>query len=324
MQWLLDYYKLPGLAQSLKGGRRWKKYNEWNTNLMAQELYIFYANMWQNIFEWKTDIPTFNGRALERVLFFYGKAVFFQDAVPAVKDYVVAAENGLEAKYWTTPVNLTGKINLYNEFTEREAFAYDFRKNLRFDNSVLIRNNYSMTPSQYAVQAFTDRMVTGHRTLDMVLYHMRMQTTIVATEEERDSIDRYYNDINNFQPSAVVTRTFYDEERVRTIGGAPSTGTAIVDMWDHIHQLENQMNTRMGINNSNSDKKERLNVDETNANNQLIENAIGVMLDVRKEAAEQMSELAGIEITVDIRHKEEKHNVVVQQGGTEPPSQNAG
>jgi hypothetical protein len=81
---------------------------------------------------------------------------------------------------------------------------------------------------------------------------------------------------------------------------------------DTKHDIWNEALTFLGINNANTDKRERLNGDEVNANNEFIEHNILFMLESRQEAAKAISKMTGLNITVKIREVE--GNVEVHAG----------
>ena len=66
----------------------------------------------------------------------------------------------------------------------------------------------------------------------------------------------------------------------------------------------NELLTFLGINNSNTDKKERLLVDEVNSNNDFILVNIDHMYDERKRAVEEINKKFNLNITVDKREVE--------------------
>ena len=61
--------------------------------------------------------------------------------------------------------------------------------------------------------------------------------------------------------------------------------------------------TRYGINNANTDKRERLNTDEVNANNQLVSLSGDIGLLCRKEACKKFNNLYGTNIDVKMRRE---------------------
>ena len=61
--------------------------------------------------------------------------------------------------------------------------------------------------------------------------------------------------------------------------------------------------TFLGINNANTEKRERLITDEVEANNEHIDLSAECMLKARQRAAEQINELFGTNITVKLRRE---------------------
>ena len=65
-----------------------------------------------------------------------------------------------------------------------------------------------------------------------------------------------------------------------------------------------RLSVALGINNNNTDKKERLLVDEVNANNEFILVNIDHMYEERKKACEEINRKFGLNITVNRREVE--------------------
>jgi hypothetical protein len=73
---------------------------------------------------------------------------------------------------------------------------------------------------------------------------------------------------------------------------------------DHKNSLMNELLTFLGINNNNVNKRERVIVDEVNANNDFILVNIDHMFDEREKAAEEINNKFGLEIKVEKREVE--------------------
>jgi hypothetical protein len=67
------------------------------------------------------------------------------------------------------------------------------------------------------------------------------------------------------------------------------------------NKMWNECMTFLGVDNANTDKKERAVDDEIQANNEQIELSAHAMLKARERAAEAMSALCGKKITVSVR-----------------------
>ena len=70
-----------------------------------------------------------------------------------------------------------------------------------------------------------------------------------------------------------------------------------------LHKIEEEFNTRIGIPNANTDKRERLITDEVNANNVETSILAAGWLDHIKRGADMVREMYGEEILVDWRYK---------------------
>ena len=66
----------------------------------------------------------------------------------------------------------------------------------------------------------------------------------------------------------------------------------------------NEAMSFMGLNNANTDKRERLVDDEVNANNEQIEASIEVMLASRQQACEEINKMFDLNISVELRNQE--------------------
>ena len=70
----------------------------------------------------------------------------------------------------------------------------------------------------------------------------------------------------------------------------------------------NECMSFLGLNNANTDKKERMITDEVNANNELIEMFLWVMLNTRQEACREIKEKFGIDVQVKVRDFKKEGN----------------
>ena len=83
----------------------------------------------------------------------------------------------------------------------------------------------------------------------------------------------------------------------------------------------NEALTFLGINNANTDKKERLITDEVRANDEQLYIARQIMLNARKQACDEINKMFGLNIDVEFRGEEERQQMMLE--ATSQP-QNAG
>jgi hypothetical protein len=86
---------------------------------------------------------------------------------------------------------------------------------------------------------------------------------------------------------------------------------------DKVHELKrsimNDFLTTVGINNANINKKERLNSDEVNANNDEVKTIESVMFENIKESFERVNDVSGLGFTVEERFDREYIDSQVKQ-----------
>ena len=75
------------------------------------------------------------------------------------------------------------------------------------------------------------------------------------------------------------------------------------DILEAMRRVENEFCTRIGINNTNTDKRERMNVDEVNANNEEVQSIPALWLETLQDGCKKTRDMFGIEISVDWRYK---------------------
>ena len=74
----------------------------------------------------------------------------------------------------------------------------------------------------------------------------------------------------------------------------------------------NECLTTLGINNANTEKRERLITDEVEANNEMIEICSDVMLKAREEACKRINNMFGLNIKVRRRTREELEDIGIK------------
>jgi hypothetical protein len=66
--------------------------------------------------------------------------------------------------------------------------------------------------------------------------------------------------------------------------------------------------TSIGLNNANTEKKERLITDEVNANNDATYSKVELWLDTLQKSCRKVKNMFGVDISVDWRNRKEIHN----------------
>lgn len=173
------------------------------------------------------------------------------------------------------PTINSSQLNIYGEFPDVMAFGWNgFNKqytNYMYgtDNTdaeaVICRDNDMMYPMINIIWMYAKRLTDTMRTLDITARKLKTPYFITCDEAQKSSIKKILEDVDFNQDSIIANRsTMPNEFNVLQTGVQPES---VRVLWEHYSNLESEIRTFLGINSAaNLDKKERLVVDEAQAN----------------------------------------------------------
>lgn len=245
-------------------------------------------NLTLNMFEWKGLPKTVNVRYLEKQLYDTGRIAF-----------VNIEGMGIFALQCT----LGGQLNMYNEPTTIRTVSHDQKVSREFDtrsnDCVLMYNDYSRKPTRWIVEMFAKRIDQIERTIDMNVYGQRSPYIVMMKDEKQLlAFKNIFKDIENMENVVYASKKLGDIEQDIII--SPTVTPYVSDkLADLKHDYWNEFYTFVGIDNANTDKRERLNQDEVNSNNGQILAQREIMLKERQAACKLINEKFGLEVSVD-------------------------
>lgn len=238
-----------------------------------------------NTFQWVNLPDTVDARYMELILCERGKVCFFQDEVVG---------------FMALPVNEYGNLNVYNYPTEHGIYAVNgYNKNRNIEDSVVIYNNYLRLPTVLTLSLYAERLSKIQRTIDVNIGACKTPYIIVATENQRLALENAFNQIDENKPALFFT----NEMNLDNIKALDLKTPYVSDKLTLLkHDVWNEAMTFLGIENSNTDKKERMITDEVNSNDGQIEASRFNMLDARLEACEKINKMFGLKISCKFRN----------------------
>lgn len=238
-----------------------------------------------NTFEWVNLPDTVDARYMELILCERGKVCFFQDELVG---------------FMALPVNEYGNLNVYNYPTEHQIYAVNgYNKNRNIEDSVVIYNNYLRLPTVLTLSLYAERLSKIQRTIDVNIGACKTPYIIVATENQRLALENAFNQIDENKPALFFT----NEMNLDNIKALDLKTPYVSDKLTLLkHDVWNEAMTFLGIENSNTDKKERMITDEVNSNDGQIEASRFNMLDARLEACEKINKMFGLNISCKFRN----------------------
>ena len=237
-------------------------------------------------FEWEGLPDSIPARYIEQVLYDYGRVLFFRDP-----------ELGLMCLKCTP----SGHFNAYHEpikWTVTAAHYANSGVQIDAEESVLIRNNYDVLPTDWTIRLFANRLYETEMTIQINVAAQKTPIILLCDEKQRLTIKNLYRQYKGNEP--VI---FGDKDLSRDAISSVRTDAPFVadKLMKYKHDTWNEAMSFLGIENSNTDKRERLITEEVTANNESTQMAAAVMLLTRQEAAKQISQMFDINVSVKLR-----------------------
>lgn len=267
-----DYVKeLMGQALTGVGAQFIANYADNDHRVQYAENYRALAEMARSRFEW-TGLPdTVSSRYIEKALFEYGTVVFFRDSPETTNAFFALRGNGY------------GRKNMYDEFTRFQITAPNFKsKRVTTDEAVPVYSNASRVSDTTLCALYADRLTELDVTFDVNAEQVRRTRIIVSDANERLTDENINDAVRRGDPFVTLARDL-DPRKFAAfdMGVEPKN---LIDLHIARQRIWADIMTRLGIDNANQDKKERLVSDEVDSNNAQIGALRQSPLDERKEA----------------------------------------
>ena len=237
-------------------------------------------------FEWKNLPPEIDPRFLEMILCFDGKALFYFD--DDLGEYVAL-------QFFNSST-----LDIYREPFKRTAFspAVNYRhKALDESESVIIWNNGLHLPEILPLRLYARRLAECERTIDVNIKGQKTPKIIRSTNEERLTLENLFKKYDGNIPFIFGSKNLADMQDITVLD---TTVPYIADKVQILkRQLFSEALTYFGIENANTEKKERLVSDEVASNFGGVDIARRTRLNARKLACRKINERFGLNIDVE-------------------------
>ena len=254
-----------------------------------------------SMFEWKNLPDTVDARYLELHLFETGCMVYFKDEVigDLCLDCIV-----------------NGRLDVYGNPLLRRAYSgyNNYQKLLKYNNSVIIWNNYLHSNSILDVEMFARRLYNIDRIIDINANAQKTPVLLQGNEKQRLTLLNLYKEYDGNAP-------FIFGDKNLDINSLKALSTNAPYVCDKLYQLKtqiwNEALTYLGISNSNIQKKERLISGEVTRNQGGTIASRYSRLESRRQAVEKINDMFGTNIEVNYRED-------FQEVGNDDVTDNAG
>jgi hypothetical protein len=238
-------------------------------------------------FEWSGLPESINVRYLEQTLCQFGMAAFYE-----------SAEFGLLG----LQVVQHGRLNMYNEPVEWETVNPVIHDTL--DGSrphVIVWDTVSHDRTMDTLLLYAGRLAEVERTLDVNIKAQKTPVLIGCVESQRMTLENLYMAYDGNMPVIFADDNLINKDTLKVLKtDAPYLGDKLMV---YKHNVWNEALTFLGINNANTDKRERLITDEAQANEQLIMLSAQAALKSRENACKEINSMFGLSVSVKLKQE---------------------
>lgn len=250
----------------------------------SARLFSHFSLLAKNRFKW-TNLPnTIKSHHIEKVLYEKGEVGFYLDD-----------EKGFVA----LPISPIGCCNVYGEHVKYMINGIGYNKTVDIDEMVKIKCNDDSSPTMLQVAYYCDLIDDIENTMFFNLNQQKLPYIVPTTKTNELTMKNILKKLETGEP------VIYVDERLAQGGdvGVRVIKTDAPYLLDKLHAIKqdtyNELYSFLGINNTNTNKKERLLVDEVNVNNNHILMNLELEYKHRQEAAKEINEKYGLNIQVE-------------------------
>ena len=270
-------------------------------DLTYRTIYHRLKNLALNIFEWDGLPEGLAPEFIEETLYYHGRALFFKDP---------------NLGFLCLKALPTEGINVYGRHTKYRGTGYNYSEEYTLDESVLVKNNMLWTNTDDNITLYAVKLAEIERTLDVNVKAQKTPYIIVCDDKDLLTFKNIYKQVDGNEPAVFADKNL----NMNSLDVLSTVAPFIADqLADYRHDVMNEILSFLGIDNANTDKRERLVTDEVTANNEYIENNVLLMLKTRERAVEEINKMFP-ELTVSVKLKE-KEKEVEEDGELHPGSE---
>ena len=255
------------------------------------ELLEDFTNLAINRFQWDNLPVGLTTEKLEEMLITKGQVIAFKDKKGGI---------------YFLPCSGVQDLNVYGLPQEYTVFSVTGERfdDVDISDGVLIKNNPLASQNMSTLEKFAKRIDDTEMTQDVNLYQQNIPKILLSDDGNKLTAKAIMQSINKFKFVVFAKKTL--GRSIEKSDVLDTSSPYILDkLQAHKTELFNELLTYLGINNNNNVKKERMIVDEVNANNDFISINIDLMYDMRKTACDKINEMFGLTLEVKKREVEQ-------------------
>lgn len=156
------------------------------------------------------------------------------------------------------------------------------------------------------VNHYAEKMALASSAINQNLWHTKIATVFFAkSDAEQQSIKKAYDRMSDGDPMVVVHKSLRDADgnlNYEVFNRDVKQSYVISDLISDLRKIEAEYDTRIGVPNANTDKKERLITDEVNANNVETHILCDMWMDSIQDGIKGVKDMFGIDLKCEWRY----------------------
>ncbi len=205
--------------------------------------------------------------------------------------------------YATSQWNIFDQPTIVTFISKRGASFIPTNPQIVNKDCVIIFAHPSHKPIYSLVSWYIERITDIEQTIKINLFAHKLPRLVIVDPQDENRVKEIMDAIEEGKTKIFLTATDWQAIKNVLDGG----GTYIIDKLHQYKQnVENELLTMLGINNTPHEKAERLITDEANSNNQLIEQYGDCFKDEIQRCLDDVKEVLGFSITQKIKEPKQE------------------
>lgn len=240
--------------------------------------YDYLRSIILQMFKWENLPETVDPRYMEMSLYDMGYVALYNN--PDKKYGMMCCRGAVsQLNYYNQPVDFKVAMNRYT--TSFKLYNYGMTKEPH--KGILIGNNDLRKPLRTVIELFAHELAELKEVTRMNILNQRMPYIIKGSEKNMLSLRNMFQQVQSGNEAVFVDEEMQDDSVSVFNLNAPFV---VPQLDTHQSHIFNEIMGFLGINNANTQKKERMVTDEVNANNSQVINSGNVFLKSRLEGCE--------------------------------------
>ena len=242
-------------------------------------LYTHYKMLALNMFTWENLPYPLESRHIEKYLYEYGQAIFY--------------DNETFGKI-CLPCVPTGSLNQFGEPLSVTVDSHLIHDTVMLKDGIRILNNDLIIPTDFYVRQYAEKMTEVEMSIDMNVKQQKFPFFVETDKKNEFTMKQIFKQKEDGTPYIYANKNLgIGQTTVHTL----DVPYVVDKLSEYKYELEREILTFLGLNNT-VEKEERLLVDEINSNNDFIERNVDIMFKNREFACKRINELFGTNIRV--------------------------